>query len=132
MRHHSRPFYTPEPDVCHELLGHLPLFADAQFADFVHQIGLASLGAPDAYTDRLATCLWFTVEFGLCWQNGELRAFGGGLLSSVDELMHAMSDRAEVLDFEPHVTGVQAYPITELQPVYFATHSIERAKEQIK
>ncbi|XP_070695690.1 tryptophan 5-hydroxylase 1-like [Pempheris klunzingeri] len=132
VRHSSEPLYTPEPDTCHELLGHVPLLAEPSFAQFSQEIGLASLGASDDAVQKLATCYFFTVEFGLCQQDGRLRAYGAGLLSSVSELKHALSGKANILPFDPMVTCNQECMITTFQDVYFVSESFEEAKSKMR
>uniref|UniRef100_A0A8C9VGF8 Tryptophan hydroxylase 1 (tryptophan 5-monooxygenase) a n=1 Tax=Scleropages formosus TaxID=113540 RepID=A0A8C9VGF8_SCLFO len=132
VRHSSDPLYTPEPDTCHELLGHVPLLAEPSFAQFSQEIGLASLGASDDSIQKLATCYFFTVEFGLCKQEGKLRAYGAGLLSSISELKHALSGSAMIMPFDPQITCKQECIITTFQDVYFVSGSFEEAKVKMR
>ena len=134
IRHASKPLYTPEPDVCHELLGHAPMFADAAFADLSQEIGLASLGAGDDDIERLARCYWHSIEFGLVQEGGERKAYGAGLLSSFGELEHACgaSSPARFAGWDPGAAARQAYPVTEYQPVYFVAESLQDAKVRMR
>lgn len=132
IRHHSKPLYTPEPDVCHELLGHVPLFANPEFAAFSQEIGLASIGATDEQIEELARVYWFSVEFGQCIENGERKAFGAGLLSSFGELEYSMTEEPELLPFDPFVAGKTTYPITTYQPLYFVAESFKDAQERMR
>ena len=134
IRHASKPWYTPEPDICHELLGHAPMFADHAFADLSQEIGLASLGAGDDDIERLARCYWHSVEFGLVRESGEQKAYGAGLLSSFGELTHAflLDSGAKFVDWDPRAAARQRYPVTEYQRVYFVAESLADARNRMR
>jgi phenylalanine-4-hydroxylase len=144
IRHPSLPLYTPEPDICHELLGHAPMFADPDFASFSQEIGLASLGASDEDIEKLAACYWYSVEFGVLRETkadgtgDNIRAYGAGLLSSFGELNFSCNieeegvQKAQYLPWDPKIAGVTAFPITQYQNTYFVADSLADAKQKMR
>ncbi|KAJ8314759.1 hypothetical protein KUTeg_006909, partial [Tegillarca granosa] len=132
VRHGSKPDHSPEPDCVHELLGHVPMLADPKFAKFSQDIGIATLGASDEDIEKFATLYWFTVEFGLVKQDGGIRAYGAGVLSSYGELKHALSDAPKKLNFNPDTTAVQVYTDEDLQPIYFIVESFEDMQQKMR
>ena len=75
---------------------------------------------------------WFTVEFGLCRENGKIKAYGAGLLSSFGELEHSLSGKPTLRDFEPEKTAVQTYQDLDYQDLYFVAESFDDAKDKFR
>ncbi len=124
IRHHSQPLYTPEPDVVHELIGHANQLADPSFAALYEAVGAAARRAQGRPAlEFLSRVFWFTMEFGVQWEQGELRTYGAGILSSYGELS-AFRD-ADIRPLDLAVIGRQDYDISHYQPVLYAARSFE-------
>jgi phenylalanine-4-hydroxylase len=126
IRHHSVPFYTPEPDIVHEIIGHANMLGNPVFADLYELAGQASVraAASDEALERFSKVFWFTLEFGVVWEDGELRTYGAGLLSSYGEIEEFRS--AEIRPWDLDQMGTLDYDITRYQPVLFAAESFDR------
>jgi len=122
MRHHSVPFYTPEPDVIHELVGHAASLFHAEIVRLSRLFGEAARRADEASMKRLELVYWYTLEFGLVRENGALKTFGAGLLSSFGE-MERFTSEAEIrpLDFDD--ASIRPYDPTRYQPVLYVSPS---------
>jgi phenylalanine-4-hydroxylase len=129
IRHHSRPEYTPEPDIVHEAIGHIPMFTNPNFADYSQFIGHGARIATDEQIEELGRLYWFTVEFGLVEHEGDVKAYGAGLLSSFGELEHAFSDKVERRPFDLEQVINHDFTYSDMQPVLYVIPSYAELKE---
>ncbi|MEP6705271.1 MAG: phenylalanine 4-monooxygenase, partial [Acidobacteriota bacterium] len=129
IRHHSRPEYTPEPDIVHEAIGHIPMFTNQNFADYSQFIGHGARIATDQQIEELGRLYWFTVEFGLVEDEGGVKAYGAGLLSSFGELEHAFSDEVERRPFDLEQVINTSYDYSDMQPILYVIPSYSELKE---
>lgn len=135
IRHHSVPFYTPEPDIVHEIIGHAQMLASPVFADLYRAAGEASRRAEsDEALEFFSKVFWFTLEFGVVWEPGpdgadELKTYGAGLLSSYGEITEFRD--AEVHPWDLGVMGTTDYDITTYQPLLFAAPSFPEMVDRL-
>jgi phenylalanine-4-hydroxylase len=123
--------YIVEPDVFHDLFGHVPLLFNPVFADYMQAYGAGGLKASRlASCEHLARLYWYTVEFGLIRTPAGLRAYGAGILSSAGELRYSITDAA------PRRTGFDLerimrtrFKIDTYQASYFVIDSFEQLFE---
>ena len=123
--------YLPEPDIFHDIFGHVPLHADPTFADFLQTYGKAAVSTDDPHhTERLARLFWFTVEFGLIREGGRNRLYGSGLISSPGESAHALDskdvDRRPV-DLETVCNT--SFEIDHYQPILYVLESFDQLRD---
>lgn len=118
--------YVKEPDIFHELFGHCPMLTNPIYADFVHKYASKVLSLPEEEWPLLQRLFWFTVEFGLIQTTDGLRAYGGGILSSISETAYSVeSEVALRAIFDPVAAFRMPYRIDMLQPVYFVISSYQ-------
>ncbi len=131
VRHPSVPLYTPEPDIVHEIIGHANFLASGRMADLYEAAGKASRRVEtDAALDFFSRVFWFSMEFGVVWEGGELRTYGSGILSSSGELERFRD--ADIRPFDVRAMGTQRYDIAAYQPVLFAARSFDQAVDELQ
>ncbi|MBE7204797.1 MAG: phenylalanine 4-monooxygenase, partial [Parafilimonas terrae] len=113
--------YLQEPDVFHDVFGHVPMLADPVFADYMQAYGEGGLRSLDfGSLDKLARLYWYTVEFGLVREEGELRIYGSGIVSSHGESVFALDDDSpNRIRFDLTRVMRTNYRIDDYQQVYF-------------
>ena len=129
LRHPGFPFFTPEPDIVHELRGHAAMFMHQPFVDLSVGIGKAARAAVDAGNDKLLDLIglfyWYTVEYGLIQEDGEIKIFGAGNNGGIQDLLRSMDP---TVDKRPlSVGGISDLSIDYDAPqeVFFVAESYE-------
>jgi phenylalanine-4-hydroxylase len=131
--------YLPEPDIFHDVFGHVPLHADPIFADFLQGFGaVAARARTDEDVQKMARLFWFTVEFGLVREDGETKVYGSGLISSAGDAANALGPKCDRRPFSLDAVMAQHFDIDRFQDVLFEVESFdqlfdatERAKRMI-
>lgn len=119
--------YLQEPDIFHDVFGHVPMLMDQSIADFIQaygQGGLRALG--QGVLGHLAHLYWYTIEFGLIEQDGALRVYGAGIASSFSETQYAIDSAKPnriALDMERVMRT--DHKIDDLQQVYFVVRNLK-------
>jgi phenylalanine-4-hydroxylase len=130
VRHPSEPLYTPEPDVIHEVIGHGNMLASPRFAALKKTAGEAArrVETEDAL-QLIADIFWFTMEFGVMREDGELRAYGAGILSSYGEIEEFRHMEIRPIDLAE--MGTIEYDITKYQPVLYCAESMDELEHVV-
>jgi phenylalanine-4-hydroxylase len=130
VRHHSVPLYTPEPDDLHEVVGHGNCLAHDRFAALYRLAGEAVRRVETTEAvEFISKVFWFSLEFGVLREDGEVRSYGAGLLSSYGEIQQV--GQADLRPLDVARMGVQTYDITHYQPVLFCGNGFAEVEDVV-
>lgn len=119
--------YLPEPDIFHDVFGHVPLHADPMFADFLQRFGaVAARARTEEETEQMARLFWFTVEFGLTRDEGDVKVYGSGLISSAGDAANALGPRCDRRPFSLDAVINQPFEIDRFQDVLFVVDEFQQ------
>jgi len=122
--------YTPEPDIFHDVFGHVPMHAHRIFADFLEHYGRVCASISDSATlEKLGRLFWYTVEFGVIRQRGEIKAYGSGLISSHGECMNVIEGHCAIHEFSLDEVLLTPVKVDELHKVLFAVSNFDEIYE---
>jgi len=127
--------YTPEPDIFHDVFGHVPMHAHPVFANFLEHYGkvCAGLKSADAL-ERMGRLFWYTVEFGVIREQGKIKVYGSGLISSHGECTHVVErgSGVEIREFDLDKVLEEKVDTGNMQKVLYAIESFEQIYEATK
>jgi phenylalanine-4-hydroxylase len=125
--------YTPEPDIFHDVFGHVPMHAHPVFANFLEHYGKVCAGLTNQEDlERMGRLFWFTVEFGVIREKGKIKVYGSGLISSHGECTHVVEGGPEIREFKlDHVLDT-VVDVSKMQPVLYAIESFDQIYEATK
>jgi phenylalanine-4-hydroxylase len=119
--------YLPEPDIFHDVFGHVPLHSDPHFANFLQRFGaVAAAARTEEETLQMARLFWFTVEFGLVREDGQLKVYGSGLISSAGDAANALGPTCDRRPFSLDAVIAQPFEIDRLQDTLFIVEDFEQ------
>ncbi len=122
--------YTPEPDIFHDVFGHVPMHAHPVFADFLEHYGRVCASIANAgVLEKLGRLFWYTVEFGLIREAGEIKVYGSGLISSHGECANVIGGHCAVREFSLDEVLATPVKVDELHKLLFAVSSFDQIYE---
>jgi phenylalanine-4-hydroxylase len=125
--------YLPEPDIFHDVFGHVPLHSNRVFADFLQRFGALAAGSEtEAEVTQMARLFWFTVEFGLIQERGLTRIYGSGLISSHGDAANALGSRCRRLPFDLDAVLAQPFEIDHFQDTLFVIESFDQLFDAVE